>query len=107
MARTSGTLGLTSAALHHGWAVLRVPRRPLVLLSRGRRLPAATLGVDVHRAELAPSVVPQVVIREPGLLARPDLVDVDLRIVVAADSFEWHGGRHRLSEDARRVLAAG
>jgi len=47
-------------------------------------------------------VEPQVTIREPGLVARPDLVDVRLRIVLEADSFEWHGGRSALARDARR-----
>ena len=35
-------------------------------------------------------------------MARPDFVDVSLRIVLEADSFEWHGGRAQLSADARR-----
>jgi very-short-patch-repair endonuclease len=47
-------------------------------------------------------VRPQVTIREPDIVARPDLVDVHLRIVLEADSFEWHGGRSQLSADARR-----
>ncbi|KAA1417057.1 DUF559 domain-containing protein [Nocardioides humilatus] len=34
--------------------------------------------------------------------ARPDLVDEDLRIVLEADSFEWHGDRAALRRDARR-----
>lgn len=48
------------------------------------------------------SVVPQVSIREPDLLGRPDLVDEQLRIILEADSFEWHGGRSDLARDARR-----
>ena len=47
-------------------------------------------------------VRPQVTIREPEIVARPDFVDVALRIVLEADSFEWHGGRAQLSADARR-----
>jgi very-short-patch-repair endonuclease len=47
-------------------------------------------------------VKPQVIIREPDIVARPDLVDVGSRIVLEADSFEWHGGRAQLSSDARR-----
>lgn len=49
------------------------------------------------------SVEPQVRIR--GRLAldvRPDLVDRGLRIVLEADSFEWHGDRAALRRDARR-----
>ena len=48
-------------------------------------------------------VEPQVRIR--GRLAldvRPDLVDRRLRIVLEADSFEWHGDRAALRRDARR-----
>lgn len=47
-------------------------------------------------------VRPQVTIREAGIVARPDFVDERLRIVLEADSFEWHGGRSQLSADARR-----
>lgn len=35
-------------------------------------------------------------------LARPDLVDMDHRIVVEADSFAWHGDRAALARDCRR-----
>jgi len=45
---------------------------------------------------------PQVSIREPEFLGRPDLVDERLGIVVEADSFAWHGGRKALRRDARR-----
>jgi very-short-patch-repair endonuclease len=47
-------------------------------------------------------VRPQVTIREPDIVARPDFVDEELRIVLEADSFDWHGGRAQLSADARR-----
>lgn len=47
-------------------------------------------------------VRPQVPIHEPEFVARPDLVDEDLRIVLEADSFAWHGGRADLARDARR-----
>jgi very-short-patch-repair endonuclease len=187
-ARVGGVLGLTSAALHHGWEVKTVPARPQVMVTRGRRVDAKR-DVEVHRAELATddvhdgvtipavtlahcmrrlpfdealaiadsalragvpravlariadeakgpgspqmrrvaacatsksanpfesvlhaialdvpglSVEPQVTIREPTIVARPDLVDQALRIVLEADSYEWHGGRAQLSADARR-----
>lgn len=48
------------------------------------------------------SVRPQVVISEDGFTARPDLVDEQLRIVIEADSFKWHGKRSALASDARR-----
>lgn len=180
-----GQLSLTSAALHHGWAVKHVPDRPHVLVPRWRRVgggPPAhvhwtdcpeegiatsedrtleqclrTLPFDealavadsalragygarsllaladrvrgpgspqVRRvAELASpladnpfesvlraialdvpglSVRPQVVIRDGSFVVRPDLVDERLRIVLEADSFEWHGSRAALAQDARR-----
>lgn len=37
--------------------------------------------------------MPQVPIRDDDLVARPDLVDERLRIVMEANSFTWHGGR--------------
>lgn len=45
---------------------------------------------------------PQVVINERGFLGRPDLVDRRLRIVVEADSFEFHGGRRAFKRDCER-----
>jgi very-short-patch-repair endonuclease len=47
-------------------------------------------------------VVPQRVITTVKPWARPDLLDEDLRIVLEADSFEWHGNRAALRRDARR-----
>ncbi len=48
-------------------------------------------------------VVPQARVRGGlGLDVRPDLVDRELRIVLEADSFEWHGDRAALRRDARR-----
>jgi hypothetical protein len=38
-------------------------------------------------------------------LGRPDLVDEVLRIVIEADSFEWHGDRAALRRDAQRYNA--
>lgn len=189
-AALGGVLSVTSAALHHGWAVRSVPDRPHVTVARGRRIPPALQrSVHLHRADITPhhvaagvtdepttlldclrqlprvdalcvadsalragvgrslldriaeeargpgspqvrwvaarashlaanpfesalrdiafdvpglGVEPQVVIREDGLTVRPDLVDVRLRIVCEADSFEWHGKRSALRADARR-----
>lgn len=45
-----------------------------------------------------------------SFLGQPDLVDTDLRIVLEADSFEWHGDRAALRRDCRRydrLVAAG
>lgn len=48
------------------------------------------------------TVRPQVAIVDCDVTVRPDLVDERLRIVLEADSFEWHGGRSALAADARR-----
>lgn len=47
-------------------------------------------------------LTPQHSIRVPEFLGRPDLVDEELRIIVEADSFEWHGTRAALVDDAQR-----
>jgi very-short-patch-repair endonuclease len=189
-AHLGGTLGLTSAALRHGWAVAVVPPLPHVVVSRGRRLPVDAHDVAVvHRAELAPwqvrdgviveelaleqclrrlpysealavadsalregygrqrleamadrvrgpgsrqvrlvceradgraanpfestvratshsvpglRLVPQQWVTDGAWRVRPDLVDDRLRIVVEADSFEFHGKRSALASDTRR-----
>ncbi len=51
------------------------------------------------------SVRPQVPLYGTDFLGQPDLVDVDLRIVIEADSFAWHGDRAALRRDARRYNA--
>lgn len=48
---------------------------------------------------------PQVLINDRGFLGRPDLVDRRLRIVIEADSFEFHGGRKALKRDCERYTA--
>ena len=45
---------------------------------------------------------PQVRIDDGAFIVRPDLVDEGLRLVLEADSFEWHGKRSALAEDTRR-----
>jgi very-short-patch-repair endonuclease len=55
-------------------------------------------------------VEPQVPIRDPHWLGRPDLVDPRLRVAMEADSFAWHGDRAALDRDAHRynaLVAAG
>lgn len=48
------------------------------------------------------NVRPQVPLWGTEFLGRPDLVDEELRIVLEADSFAWHGDRAALRHDARR-----
>jgi hypothetical protein len=59
------------------------------------------IALDVPRLDLQP----QVVIEEDGWIGRPDLVDVERRIVVEADSFEFHGQRSSLKRDCVRYNA--
>lgn len=183
-------LVLRSAALWHGWELLRAPTEPQLGVRRGRKLaPERVAGLDVHHLALhADDVVagictskektleqclrllpedealaiadsaarhegpallhrtarsvrgagaarvrrllaaaddradnpfesalrflalqvpdldvrPQRTISLRDGLVRPDLVDEDLRIVLEADSFAWHGDRGALHRDARR-----
>ncbi|HET7690175.1 MAG TPA: DUF559 domain-containing protein [Nocardioidaceae bacterium] len=44
----------------------------------------------------------QVVISEGGFVCRPDLVDVKRRIVIEADSYEFHSSRKSLRKDIER-----
>ncbi len=197
----TGVLCLTSAALHHGWAVKAPPELPQVALPRSRKVdPGLTAKIEVKRMrfgadDVADGVttpdrtlvdclrmlpfdealavadsalrsgfrkerllalvrdargpgaarmrtiaalatpeaanpfesvlraialaVPRLTVRpqvslhraDPGVigggqfLGRPDLVDEQLRIVLEADSFEWHGDRAALRSDARRYNA--
>jgi very-short-patch-repair endonuclease len=48
------------------------------------------------------SVTPQVTIDEFGFTCRPDLVDEASRIVIEADSFEYHSSRKDLAKDIAR-----
>lgn len=66
-----GAVSHESAALHHGWAVLHVPDRPHVTVSRGRVLaPEHARLAHVHIAELGPrDVVDGVTIAEVTLTA--------------------------------------
>jgi len=57
------------------------------------------IAIDVPGLEVEPQVR---ISGDLGLNVRADLVDRHLRIVIEADSFEWHGDRTALRRDARR-----
>ena len=59
------------------------------------------IALDVPGLDLQP----QVLIEDGGFRCRPDLVDRERRLVVEADSFEWHGGRSALTRDCERYNA--
>lgn len=47
--------------------------------------------------------VPQLPVRiGPGLVWHPDLADPDLRLIIEAESFEWHGKSRQLTSDCAR-----
>jgi very-short-patch-repair endonuclease len=48
------------------------------------------------------AVEPQVIVRSPHVWARPDLVDVERRLVIECESYEWHSSRGSLRKDVRR-----
>lgn len=109
-------LAVIDSALRHGLdpAVLRRIRSTVA--GAGRRKVLRTLDLaDGRSANPFESVLRHICSTVPGLrvepqrlvvgtrqTVRPDLVDVDLRMVLEADSFEWHGGRGDLARDARR-----
>jgi hypothetical protein len=53
----------------------------------------------------AKDLQPQILIDEEGFVGRPDLVDVRRRLVVEAESFEFHGRRAALRRDCERYNA--
>lgn len=91
--RLSGTLALTSAALHHGWEVKHVPDHPHVVVARGRRMPlAGAVDVRLHRRDLHPD-------ERDGIATDPGTtLEMCLRLLpfdeglVVADSFLRHDG---------------
>jgi very-short-patch-repair endonuclease len=95
------------AALHQAGALARGPGSPQVRRVAGFARPEAAnpfesvlraIAVDVPGLH----VEPQVLITSTTPWCRPDLVDRDLRLVLEADSFAWHGDRVALARDARR-----
>lgn len=117
-------LAVADSALRHGFS-----HRRLVALAARAKGPGSTQvrRVAGRASELAAnpfeSVLRDIALDVPGLnvrpqvpvfgadfLGRPDLADGELKIVLEADSFEWHGGRTALQRDCRRYdnfVAAG
>lgn len=115
------------AALAVADSALRAGRSPawLQAVARDARGPGAVQARKVAGAATALAANPfesglrAAALQVPGLhvrpqvplysadeyLGRPDLVDLDLRIIAEADSFEWHGSRSALARDARRYNA--
>lgn len=81
----NGVLGLTSAALHHGWEVKFVPQRPHVVFPRKRRIPVAYRDrVVIHRADLtADDITDGATSRELTLTQCLRLLPYDEALVIA------------------------
>lgn len=93
-------------------AALRLPRQSrdrVLAVARAADPRAANPFESVLRAIVTAvpglEVQPQVVIEGGGFVARVDLADERLRIVIEADSFEFHGSRKALDRDCRRYNA--
>ncbi len=113
-------LAVADSALRHGNVTRWELRRLAEQVPRSGRL--ACLRVAEHASPKAANpfesvlravsldvcglhLEPQVVIDEDGFRGRPDLVDVARRLVVEADSFEFHGVRAALRRDCERYNA--
>ena len=109
-------LSIGDSALRHGVKRSTLDGAARTVLGPGRRnaLRVAT-NADGAAANPFESCLRAIAIRVPGLdvrpqqlvvgtrqTVRPDLVDERLRVVLEADSFEWHGDRAALKRDARR-----
>jgi len=90
-----------AAALVRGRGQLQAAR-----VARNARAESANAFESVTRAicHRVPGldVEPQVVISDPFVWARPDLVAARLELVVECESFEWHGDRAGFLKDVRR-----
>jgi very-short-patch-repair endonuclease len=51
------------------------------------------------------SFIPQTAVTCGPLTVHPDLVDISRRLVLEAESFQWHGSRRALRRDCRRYTA--
>lgn len=108
-------LVIADSALRHGEHATLARAAALVrgrgqqraaLVAREARAESANAFESVTRAichqVLGLTVEPQVVISDPFLWARPDLVDRDLELAIECESYEWHGDREGFRKDIRR-----
>lgn len=98
----NGHLGLTSAALHHGWEVKNAPTKPHVVVPRKRNVThARRREVELHRYDLGPDDTSGIATSRDLTLMQCLRSLPDDEALAVADSALRHG------EDAtlRRVLA--
>jgi len=85
--------------------LVTTPLRTVVDCARSMPLPEALAVADSalrRRLFRHDELLPQVPLDVRGGFIRPDLVDVDLRLVAEADGFEWHGQCRALAAGCRR-----
>ena len=106
--RMNGHLSLTSAALHHGWEVKEVPKKPHVVFPRHRNVPRQWREeVVLHRADLERDDVTGVATgRELTLLQCLRQLPDDEALVIA-DSALRHGEIATLRRVVAQVQGAG
>jgi hypothetical protein len=104
----NGHLALTSAALHHGWEVKKVPAVPHVIVPRKRNVPTASRkGVVLHRGDLhLDGVSGFATSRELTLLQCLRNLPDDEALVIA-DSALRHGEAPTLKRVLAQVQGAG
>lgn len=96
LARLAGNVATTGRARS-----MRVAREATHLAANPFESVLRAIALDVPGLDLRP----QVVIRGRGFAGRPDLVDEEHRVVVEAESFEFHGQRRALRRDCERYTA--
>lgn len=98
--------GVSPDVLSHVAATVRGPGRPGVLRALrhadGRSANPFESCLRSIAIDAGLDVTPQRLIVGSRQTVRPDLVDAPRRLVLEADSFEWHGARAALKRDARR-----
>lgn len=106
--RMNGHLSLTSAALHHGWEVKGVPKKPHVVFPRNRNVPRPWRDeVMLHRADLEHDDVSDAATsREVTLLQCLRQLPDDEALVIA-DSALRHGEIATLQRVVAQVKGAG
>jgi very-short-patch-repair endonuclease len=89
----SGVLGLTSAALHHGWEVKLAPVEPHVVVPRHRKVPTARrAGTTLHWIDLDPAEVTDGIVTDEETTLRHCLTRLPRDEALAvADSALRHG----------------
>ncbi|MGN6576347.1 MAG: DUF559 domain-containing protein [Nocardioides sp.] len=113
-------LAVADSALRHGdttsallkWLATQVTGKGA---AQARRVAAAASGLAANPFESALRAItekvkglhvePQVWLQLDGKWMRPDLLDVRHRLIIEAESFEWHGKRKALERDCVRYNA--